>query len=285
MAKKPLDPSVFRCTTCKAASFIEKEGTQICSECNAAYPFYQNKFTFIKVDETVVTDGLDKIKYVIKKYRKLYNLLVDIISPVYPQVSMHLRRILRQEIEGKNLLAINLGAGYSDISDSVYNVDLLPYDSVNVICDIENLPFKDNSIDYILNVAVLEHVPNAPAAIAEIYRVLKPGGKLYCFIPFMQAFHASPYDFNRYTYEGMKVQFKQFDIRKIHTIGPTSGMLWILQEWLAMVLSFGIKPLHTILHMFFMVTTFPIKFIDVLLQFHPAAKNIASGFSVECVKK
>lgn len=285
MAKKPLDPRVFRCTTCKSDTLILKENEQLCSVCNTAYPIFQNKFTFIKVDETVVTDGLDKIKYVVKKYRKLYNLLVDIISPVYPQVSMHLRRILKQEIEGKNLLAINLGAGYSDISDSVYNVDLLPYDSVNVICDIENLPFKDNSIDYILNVAVLEHVPNAPAAIAEIYRVLKPGGKLYCFIPFMQAFHASPYDFNRYTYEGMKVQFQKFDIQKIHTIGPTSGMLWIVQEWLAMMLSFGIKPLHTILHMLLMVTTFPIKFIDVLLQFHPFAKNIASGFSVECVKK
>lgn len=285
MAKKPLDPRVFRCTTCKSDTLILKETEQVCSECNTAYPIFQNKFTFIKVDETVVTDGLDKIKYVVKKYRKLYNLLVDIISPVYPQVSMHLQRILKNEIEGKDLLAINLGSGYSDISDSVYNVDLLPYDSVNVICDIENLPFKDNSIDYILNVAVLEHVPNAPAAIAEIYRVLKPGGKLYCFIPFMQAFHASPYDFNRYTYEGMKVQFQKFDIQKIHTIGPTSGMLWIVQEWLAMMLSFGIKPLHTILHMLLMVTTFPIKFIDVLLQFHPFAKNIASGFSVECVKK
>ena len=285
MAKKPLDPRVFRCTNCKSESLVLKDTVQVCTACNTSYPILHNKFTFIKVDETVVTDGLDKIKYVVKKYRKLYNLLVDIISPVYPQVSIHLRRILKQEIEGKNLMAINLGAGYSDISDSVYNVDLLPYDSVNVICDIENLPFKDNSIDYILNVAVLEHVPNAPAAIAEIYRVLKPGGKLYCFIPFMQAFHASPYDFNRYTYEGMKVQFQKFDIQKIHTIGPTSGMLWIVQEWLAMMLSFGIKPLHTLLHMLLMVTTFPIKFIDVLLQYHPFAKNIASGFSVECVKK
>ena len=256
-----------------------------CNQCHANFPSYQNKFTFIEVDETIVTDGLDKIKYFVKKYRKIYNLIVDIISPVYPQVSMHLRRILKKEIEGKNLLAINLGSGYTNLSDDVYNVDLLPYDSVNVICDIENLPFKDNSIDYILNVAVLEHVPNAPAAIAEIYRVLKPGGKLYCFIPFMQAFHASPYDFNRYTYEGMKIQFQEFDIKKIHSIGPTSGMLWILQEWLAMVLSFGIKPLHTILHIFFMLTTFPIKFLDVLLQYHPFSKNIASGFSVECVKK
>ena len=120
---------------------------------------------------------------------------------------------------------------------------------------------------------------------AEKAGILKPGGKLYCFIPFMQPFHASPYDFQRFTYEGMKQQFKDFKIISLKSVGPTSGMLWVLQEWFALVFSFGIKPLHTLLYLFFMVVTFPIKFLDVILQFHPMSKNMASGFSILVEKK
>jgi len=60
--------------------------------------------------------------------------------------------------------------------------------------------------------------------------------------------------------------------------GPTSGFLWILQEWLAIIFSFGIKPLYYILLPIFMLITFPLKFFDILLIHHPKASNIASGF-------
>lgn len=243
------------------------------------------KYIFIPVQEEVVTDFLDKFKYQIKRFSKLYNFLIELVSPVFPQPFFDARRIIRNEIKGKDLIALNLGSGNSDFGDGLLNVDLLPYDNVDVICDIENIPFKDNTVDYIINIAVLEHVPNPQKVISEIHRIMKTGAKLYCFIPFMQPFHASPYDFQRFTYEGMKHQFREFEILKLKAIGPTSGMLWNLQEWLALLLSFGIKPLHTILYLFFMVLTFPLKFIDLILQYHPMSKNVASGFSILCKKK
>ncbi|UOE41373.1 class I SAM-dependent methyltransferase [Chryseobacterium suipulveris] len=244
-----------------------------------------DKYIFIPVQEEVVTDFLDKIKYKIKKFSGLYNFLIELISPVFPQPFFDARKIIKNEIKGKNLVALNLGSGNSDFGDDLLNVDLLPYENVDIICDIENIPFKDNSVDYIINIAVLEHVPNPQKVIAEIHRILKPGGKIYCFIPFMQPFHASPYDFQRFTYEGMKHQFREFEILRLKPIGPTSGMLWNLQEWLALLFSFGIKPLHTVLYLFFMVLTFPLKFIDLILQHHPMSKNVASGFSILCQKK
>lgn len=245
----------------------------------------KGKYVFIPIQEEVVTDFLDKIKYKLKDYSKLYNLLIELISPVYPQPFIDSRKIIRKEIKGKNLIALNLGSGNSDLGDNLLNVDLLPYDNVDVICNIENIPFKDNSVDYIINIAVLEHVPNPQKVIAEIHRILKPGGKIYCFIPFMQPFHASPYDFQRLTSEGMKHQFRDFKILKLKAIGPTSGMLWVVQEWLALVLSFGIKPLHTFLYLFFMVVTFPIKYLDFIFQYYPMSKNVASGFSILCEKE
>ncbi|MBL1221994.1 class I SAM-dependent methyltransferase [Chryseobacterium sp. L7] len=243
------------------------------------------KYIFVPVQEEVVTDFLDKIKYKLKKFGKFYNLLIEFISPVYPQPLFDIRKIIKNEIKGKNVVALNLGSGSSDLGEDLLNVDLLPYENVDIICDIENIPFKDNSVDYIINIAVLEHVPNPQKVIAEIHRILKPGGKIYCFIPFMQPFHASPYDFQRFTYEGMKHQFKEFKILNLKPIGPTSGMLWVVQEWFALVFSFGIKPLHTILYLLFMVLTFPIKFLDVLLQYYPMSKNVASGFSIHAEKK
>lgn len=244
------------------------------------YQIKNGKYIFIPVQEEIVTDFLDKIKYKVKKFNKLYSSLIEIISPVYPQPFFDAKRIIRNEIKGKKVVALNLGSGNSDFGADLLNVDILPYQNVDIICDIENMPFKDNSVDYIINIAVLEHVPNPQKVISEIHRILKPDGKIYCFIPFMQPFHASPYDFQRFTYEGMKHQFREFEILKLKSVGPTSGMLWVLQEWLALFFSFGIKPLHTFLYLFFMILTFPIKFLDVVLQFHPMSKNMASGFSI-----
>jgi SAM-dependent methyltransferase len=45
-----------------------------------------------------------------------------------------------------------------------------------VKADICNLPFKDNSFDYIFCNHVLEHIPNDTKAMQELYRVLKPNG-------------------------------------------------------------------------------------------------------------
>ena len=247
------------------------------------FKYKNDKFVFVEVEEGIVSDSLDQIKTFFKKYVWLYELLIYVIAPLYPSRYFYLKRVLNRT-KNSDLVVVNLGSGYTDLRPDMINVDLLAYAPVNVVCDITELPFKDNSVDQIINIAVLEHVPNPQAVIAEIHRVLKPGGKLFCEIPFMQAFHASPYDFQRFTYEGIKVQFQEFKNLKIHSISPTGGMLWPLQEWFVMLFSFGIKPLHNILLIIVMVLTFPIKFLDVILQYHPLSKNIASCFIFECEK-
>lgn len=51
-------------------------------------------------------------------------------------------------------------------------------------CDAENLPFADGAFDIVYSNGVLHHTASTEKAIAEAYRVLKPGGKavimLYC---------------------------------------------------------------------------------------------------------
>lgn len=247
------------------------------------YTFENNKYIFKKLEFNEIEDGLDKVKNKLKKFSKFYKFLINTISPVF--VDNSIDHFLSKYITNSSV-ALNIGSGNSKISNNVYNVDIFAYDNVDVVCDIENLPFKDNSIDVVLNIAVLEHVPNPQKVVDEIHRVLKPNGVVYTSFPFMQGFHASPYDFTRVTEEGIKILHKDFEQLEVKPFGgPTSGMLWIFQEWIAILFSFGNKKLHVIIYLMIMCLTFPIKFLDYFLTKHPMAKNISSGFTFIGKKK
>lgn len=53
----------------------------------------------------------------------------------------------------------------------------------DVKADICNLPFKENSFDFILCNHVLEHIPDDTKAMQELYRILRPGGTAILQIP------------------------------------------------------------------------------------------------------
>lgn len=47
----------------------------------------------------------------------------------------------------------------------------------------EGLPFADASFDRVMAIHVLEHLPNLPAALRELRRLVKPDGRLLAVIP------------------------------------------------------------------------------------------------------
>jgi arsenite methyltransferase len=49
--------------------------------------------------------------------------------------------------------------------------------------DAQRLPFRDDTFDAAISVAVLQLIPDPAAALAEIARVLKPGGRLAVMVP------------------------------------------------------------------------------------------------------
>lgn len=53
----------------------------------------------------------------------------------------------------------------------------------DVKADICDLPFEDNSFDFILCNHVLEHIPDDEKAMQELFRILKPGGTAILQIP------------------------------------------------------------------------------------------------------
>jgi SAM-dependent methyltransferase len=255
----------------------ELPGTLRCAHCARDFPSTPGQIRFVTVPAEAVSDRLDKLKYRLKSNAALYNLLIKIISPVYftGKLSRYLNSI------PSDAIAINLGSGSSNLSDTIVNVDMFPYSSVNMTADIKQLPLKNESVDYIVNVAVLEHVPDPTMVIQEILRVLRPGGQIYCYFPFIQGFHASPDDYTRVTKPGLKHLFRDFEIVELRPDGgPTSGALWVMQEWLAMVLSLGIRRAYSVVHLLLMLLTFPLKLLDALLIHHPMAENISTAFVV-----
>ena len=52
--------------------------------------------------------------------------------------------------------------------------------------DAMNMPFADNSIDYIISSEVIEHLPNPEKFIEEMYRILKPNGKIIISTPYKE---------------------------------------------------------------------------------------------------
>jgi SAM-dependent methyltransferase len=95
------------------------------------------------------------------------------------------------------------GVPYGPMVKEVVAADAVPGPGVEVVDLGARLPYPDGSFDTVLCTQVLEHVPDAELAMAEIARVLRPGGHALVTVPFLYPTHEAPYDFWRYTHHGL----------------------------------------------------------------------------------
>lgn len=273
---------IIACPKCRGLLEISSE-FHYCDNCKITYHEYNGKINFLINPIAHDNNTLNQIKNIIKKFPIVYKILSEVVAPVH--ISKKTLKKIIQEINDKSLLGLNIGSGITNYSTQIINFDLQQFANVNVIGDLFSLPFRDNTFDYVFSIYVLEHVPNPELAIKEMHRVLKPGGICYSFIPFIQGFHAAPNDYVRFTSSGVVNYFYEFDIIKNKAVGPTSAALWIVQEWLAIILSFNSRKLHLIIHTIIMFISFPIKYLDIILSKSSLAKNIASVNEIIARKK
>ena len=78
--------------------------------------------------------------------------------------------------------------------------------------DLSALPYPDDAFDVVLAGHVIEHAPDPRLALAEIYRVLKPGGVLICSI-------------TRSSVVGAYIQA----IWRTHRVSPLTARGWLAQ--------------------------------------------------------
>lgn len=91
------------------------------------------------------------------------------------------------------------------------------YGSLTYVCDLTAIPVDDGRFDMIVCTQTLEHLPEPKAALAELYRVVKPGGQLWLSAPFSYHEHEIPYDFYRYTQYGLRhlLGAVGFEVRRV----------------------------------------------------------------------
>jgi SAM-dependent methyltransferase len=81
-------------------------------------------------------------------------------------------------------------------------VDLDPTRRPHAAGDVEALPVRTESMDWVLCIEVLEYVPSPERAVTEITRVLAPGGTAVLAAPFLHRADA-PADRRRFTAVGL----------------------------------------------------------------------------------
>lgn len=91
------------------------------------------------------------------------------------------------------------------------------YTPLDYVCDLSDVPVDDDHFDRILFNQVLEHVPDPRVVLAELHRVLKPGGRLLCTCPLFYEEHQKPYDYYRYTKYALRMLFEEagFEVERL----------------------------------------------------------------------
>jgi SAM-dependent methyltransferase len=131
---------------------------------------------------------MNKQEYYRQEYRRL--------KPDW-QDSLHLYRNLIDSHTNSETKILDVGCGHGDFLKPVYDKTIYSYGidpdkealDKNVfiknktVGTIEKLPFESNFFDLVVSAWVLEHLPDPEKAFQEIFRVLKPGGKVIFLTP------------------------------------------------------------------------------------------------------
>lgn len=101
------------------------------------------------------------------------------------------------------------------------------YAEVTYVCDLKSIPVEENRYDLVFCSQVLEHLPDPMAVLKELNRVLKPNGKLWLSMPFFYEEHEVPFDFFRYTRNGLEELLSKsgFEVEEIDWLEGYYGTL------------------------------------------------------------
>ena len=100
------------------------------------------------------------------------------------------------------------GAPYAKYFPNRVGFDHAAGPDVDVVGDAHHLPFQDGEFERILCTEVLEHLLDPAKAIAEMRRVLQPGGMLILTTGFVFPLHDAPHDYWRFTRYGLEHLFR-----------------------------------------------------------------------------
>ncbi len=112
--------------------------------------------------------------------------------------------------EGGSRIELGSGGGFlGELDPSIITSDVRLIDGLDIVFDACAMPFSDRSVDVIFAMHVLHHIAAPRLFLAELERVLKPGGALVAIEPFWSPLarllftyaHPEPFDRSAQTWE------------------------------------------------------------------------------------
>jgi SAM-dependent methyltransferase/uncharacterized protein YbaR (Trm112 family) len=134
---------------------------------------------------------------------------------------------------------LNIGAGGTRVKlENVVEMEYSIFRHTDIVSDAHHLPFADVSFDAVVSFNTFEHLYDPESAASEVYRVLKPGGRLALHTAFLQPVHEPPHHYYNTTEYGLRRWFRAFEIEEVsvsENFQPAHVIAWLTSELLKAV--------------------------------------------------
>lgn len=267
---------VLMCPACRG-DLKKGPGALVCEACNAVFAVRNRKIYF---EEPPVhqTSGAGIKEWLKHRLGGIYACAVKIVAPVYP---FSPKRFILDRFDPSQNIVVDLGCGTQRVHPDIITVDLFAYGNVDIVCSLEKLPFRDNSVDAFSSFAVLEHVEDAYGIVRRVAEMTKPGGLGFHLVPFLFHFHESPRDYLRWTHMGAQNLFKGWACLEVfNPTGPVSFFLMHFIEFMSILLSFRHGRVKEAVYLGLSALLFPIKFLDIFFVKRAAFLSMAPTLCV-----
>jgi GT2 family glycosyltransferase/SAM-dependent methyltransferase len=136
--------------------------------------------------------------------------------------------------EARDGLVLNLSAGgTSKQFGNVVEAEAAVFRHTDVLADAHRLPFVDGAFDAVIVLNAFEHYREPKRVAQELFRVLRPGGKVLVRTAFLQPLHEKPSHFYNCTRYGLEEWFENFKTERLHVssnFSPGHSISWLASE-------------------------------------------------------
>jgi SAM-dependent methyltransferase len=140
-------------------------------------------------------------------------------KPYYPYFAAHASEYLGMDIDADNAAA-------------------------DLIGHVEDIPAGDGAFDVVLCTQVLEHTGDPDRAVAELWRVTAPGGRVLASTHGVQVYHPVPADHWRWTHTGLELLFRRNGPWESVSVQPAGGAATCLGAMTAVYANLLFRKAH-----------------------------------------
>ena len=291
MTKADKVKQISACPACQEGLKTEDSTAWSCPNCHSTFPLVEETPLLVMEDSPFRELMLQRKTYDPSAHGILHRLHMLMTRPEERAWSKQSKRAIDGLLEefppdDADKCVMNVGAGFEKIFEKVLGdnetflrVGLPHTGEVELFGDAMQFPIKNDCVDLAFSSSVMEHLRDPEKAANELFRIMKPGGKVYAEIPFMRAYHMAPYDFQRYTISGIEALFERqgFElVEKGVCSGPFTAFALIIRDF-----TVSITPGRRLKNFSSWLSSWlvqPIKWLDGLANTSDWAADCACNF-------